>query len=145
MFFLERFAKKFGKTVTGVSREAMEQLAAYEWLGNIRELQNIIERAVVLSAHDSVTVGSDLIPFLDREPAMARSSAASSQPGWSHQVAPSPISSWGTLEDVERDHILNVLQSAKWKIEGTDGAAIQLNLHPNTLRSRLKKLGIKRP
>jgi predicted ATPase len=145
MFFLERLSKKFGKTVTGVSREVMDQLAAYDWLGNIRELQNIIERAVVLSPQDSVTVGSDLMPFLDRAPAMALSSAAGSQAGWSRQAAPSPISSSNTLEDVERNHIINVLESAKWKIEGTQGAAHLLNLHPNTLRSRLKKLGIKRP
>lgn len=144
MFFLERFSKKFGKTVTGVSREVMDQLAAYDWLGNIRELQNIIERAVVLSPQNSVTVGSDLIPFLDREVVMARSSAAGSQVGSLQEAAPS-ISSSNTLKDVERDHILNVLERAKWKIEGTDGAANQLNLHPNTLRSRLKKLGIKRP
>jgi len=145
MFFLERFAKKFGKTVTGVSQEVMEQLSAYDWLGNIRELQNVIERAVVLSPQNSVTVNSDLMPFLNREQATELSSAAVSYAGGSPPAAVRPISSSSKLEDVERSHILNVLENAKWKIEGAKGAANQLNLHPNTLRSRLKKLGIKRP
>ncbi len=145
MFFLERFAKKFGKTINGVSQEAMKQLTDYDWLGNIRELQNIIERAVVLSPQNSVTVGCDLMPFLKHESALARSSAAASHAAWSPHAAVSPIASSSKLEDVERSHILNVLENAKWKIEGPNGAANQLNLHPNTLRSRLKKLGIKRP
>jgi len=129
MYFLSRFAKRFGKKVDAVSEETMERLVSYPWPGNIRELQNVIERAVIL-AHGPVLE-------LDRELAPVGVGAGPAP-------AAAAVSAPGTLEDVERGHILAVLSQTAWVIGGPKGAARILNLHPNTLRSRMEKLGIKR-
>ncbi|HVT10338.1 MAG TPA: sigma 54-interacting transcriptional regulator [Polyangia bacterium] len=124
-FFVGKFAKKLGRPVADLSPEALQRLRAYAWPGNVRELQNVIERAVVLSQGDVLALASDL-----GEPA----------------AAPAPAASPGvTLEDVERRHIHAVLVDRNWLIEGDRGAAKALNLHPNTLRGRMRKLGLKRP
>ena len=103
----------------------MRQLMDYDWPGNVRELMHVIERAAILARSPVVQV-EDLVSRLtlqqEEEPAGAR-----------------------TLEDVERTHILTALEQASWVIEGTKGAAQVLGLHPNTLRYRLRKLGIQRP
>jgi predicted ATPase/transcriptional regulator with GAF, ATPase, and Fis domain len=138
MFFLSRFAKKFGKKIDGVSQETMDSLAHYQWPGNIRELQNIIERAVVLSQGPILRLGPDLIPTQVRDtPAEVKAAVAASADSTRSQSLP-------TLEEVERRHILAALRQARGTIEGPVGAARILNLHPNTLRSRMKKLGIHR-
>jgi len=107
----------------------MERLVSYPWPGNIRELQNVIERAMIL-AHGPVLE-------LDRELAPVGVGAGPAP-------AAAAVSAPGTLEDVERGHILAVLSQTAWVIGGPKGAARILNLHPNTLRSRMEKLGIKR-
>jgi transcriptional regulator with GAF, ATPase, and Fis domain len=129
MFFLARFAKDFGKPVEVVSQPTMDRLVAYDWPGNVRELQNIVERAVVLSSGRVLELGPDLLPV------------ARGQKGGPASAAPAPSE---TLEDVERRHIQDVLQQSRWVIEGEAGAAKRLGLHPNTLRSRMTKLGITR-
>jgi len=131
-FFLARFARRFGRPVETVSEEAMERLMAYAWPGNIRELQNVIERAVVLSRSRVLELDSDLLPAVTPGPASRSSRGA----------AGAALSS---LEEVERSHILAVLESTGGIIEGPRGAATILKLHPNTLRSRMEKLGIRRP
>jgi len=130
-FFVARFAKTFGKKVEAVSRETMERLTRYAWPGNVRELQNIIERAVVLSEGSMLELGPDLLPV----------SAAGAPPASSS--APSPGLDT-LLEEVERNHILAALEQAGGVVEGPRGAAKLLKLHPNTLRSRMEKLGIRR-
>ncbi|HEV8715047.1 MAG TPA: sigma 54-interacting transcriptional regulator, partial [Candidatus Binatia bacterium] len=140
-FFLSHFSKKFGKKIEGVSQEAMDLLMNYAWPGNIRELQNIIERGLVLCRGSVLMLGRDLLPA----PEMAVTPA----PFAGSKVelpATTPISGQGssTLEEVERHHILTVLDAVSWIIEGPKGAAKILNLHPNTLRSRMKKLRIQR-
>jgi len=122
-FFLDKLAKKLGKRVDGVSQDTMARLARYPWPGNVRELENVIERALILADGPVVQIDDQLL--LPR--ASAQSPAA------------------GTLDDVARVHILQVLTEAEWVIEGHRGAALRLGLHPNTLRSRMQKLGIKRP
>ncbi len=101
----------------------MQRLTAYCWPGNVRELENILERAVILATGPTLEIGPDVLS----EPVSATAAGA--------RLA---------LEDVERHHILNVLGRTGWVIEGPKGAATVLGLHPNTLRSRLKKLGIER-
>jgi formate hydrogenlyase transcriptional activator len=101
----------------------MEQLLAYRWPGNIRELENVLERAVILET-DSV---------LEIDPGIL-----------SARGAVSPTTERLSLEAVERDHISTVLDLTNWVIDGPRGAAKILGLHPNTLRHRLKKLGIER-
>jgi transcriptional regulator with GAF, ATPase, and Fis domain len=130
MFFLARFAKEFGKIVDAVSQPTMERLVAYDWPGNVRELQNIIERATVLASGRVLELGADLLPI-------ARLGAP---------APPSGSSSEGevTLEEMERRHIREALARSRGVIEGAGGAAKALGLHPNTLRSRMARLGITR-
>jgi len=126
-FFVQNFAKKLGKKVTQVSDDTMRRLAEYSWPGNIRELQNVIERAVILSTSHVLA--------LDEKLQQAAHVAGPT-------AAPALTAS---LKDAERRHIESVLTQAGWVIEGEHGAAKILGLHPNTLRSRMKKLGVKRP
>jgi formate hydrogenlyase transcriptional activator len=137
---IARFAKRFGKKVEGVSRETMARLMSYPWPGNIRELQNVIERAVVLSAGPTLRLDKDFVPVV----AAASSLEAAETPVQEAQPA-SPFSSGlPTLEEVERNHIVAALQQTDGVVHGPKGAARILNLHPNTLRHRMSKLGIKR-
>lgn len=139
MFYLSRFSKKFGKRVGAVSLETMDRLMNYAWPGNVRELQNIIERAVILSPGPNLLLDQDLLPG----PASARAAQqteALAQESLSDSPGPAELP---PLEEVERSHIVAALQRAGGVIEGPKGAARILNLHPNTLRHRMKKLGIK--
>jgi formate hydrogenlyase transcriptional activator len=122
-FLLDKFAARIGKSVDGVSQETMQRLTAYSWPGNVRELENILERAVILATGRTLEIGRDVLA----EPVSATAAGP--------RLA---------LEDVERNHILDVLGRTRWVIDGPKGAATLLGLHPNTLRSRLKKLGIER-
>jgi formate hydrogenlyase transcriptional activator len=137
-YFLSRFAKKFGRDVAGVARDTMERLVTYPWPGNVRELQNVIERAVVLSSGPILRLGPDLLPIAE---VVGHVDAA--EVDVPHGEAPS--TRLIPLSEVERLHIETVLTQTGGVIEGSAGAAKILNLHPNTLRSRMKKLGIHRP
>jgi formate hydrogenlyase transcriptional activator len=145
MFFLAQFAKKFGKRLEAVPQPTMDRLLGYSWPGNIRELQNIIERATVLTEGTVLMLDHDLVP-----PARASGrDAVDPPPGQDRRVKDSTPGQapprLGTLEEVERSHILTALEQTGWLVEGPKGAARILALHPNTLRSRMEKLGIKRP
>ncbi|HEY7096637.1 MAG TPA: sigma 54-interacting transcriptional regulator [Terriglobales bacterium] len=132
-FFVDRFSRQFGKRITGVAQDTMDLLSNYSWPGNIRELQNVIERAVVLCPGSVLRLGKDLLPATGDPPEEEIISTG----GASQRGAES-------LEQVEKAHILQVLKQTGGVIEGPRGAAKILNLHPNTLRSRMKKLGIER-
>ena len=140
-FFVERFARQFGKQITGIAQDTMDLLTRYDWPGNIRELQNVVERAVVLSRGPILKLGVDLLPAGSAVMASTDEVAGLGLDNHqSHDVIGDPSS----LEQVERRHIQSVLQKTDWVIEGERGAAKILDLHPNTLRSRMKKLGIER-
>ncbi len=159
MFFLSRFSRRFGRQMEGISQETMALLMNYDWPGNIRELQNLIERGVVLSNGSVLTISRSLLPTAQMGETelqgLAESAKTEDQPLVIAQAATQPAavpivvslppSSSTSLEDLQRKHILNVLAQTNWVIEGENGAAKLLNLHPNTLRSRLKKMGIQRP
>ena len=123
-FLVQKFATRIGKRIDGVTEPTMRRLIDYPWPGNIRELENVLERAVILTTGTTLGVVPDFVPVSDAAPA-AREQL--------------------TLESVERDHIVTVLQQTDWVIEGPRGAARLLGLHANTLRNRMKKLGIARP
>jgi transcriptional regulator with GAF, ATPase, and Fis domain len=123
-FFITKFAKKLNKQVQSISKETMERLMNYPWPGNIRELQNVIERAVVLAQGSTIQIDESLLGL---------------------SVGSQTQGSVETLEDVERGHIIRVLEQTNWVIDGKRGAASILDINPNTLRSRMQKLGIKRP
>ena len=141
MFFVQKHAKRIGRTVEGVSRDSLDRLAAYSWPGNVRELENVIERALVLS-HDGLldasqglmpSAAAPLVPMAAVMPPRGRADASP------REGAPA-----ARLDDVERAHIAATLERTGWVIEGARGAARILDLHPNTLRSRMKRLGLRR-
>ena len=144
LFFLARFSKKCGKEIQGVSQQTMDLLLGYPWPGNIRELQNVIERGVALCQGQVLQLGPDLLPlerpqadFQKAAPVVASGDAKKNdQTNGESGLLP--------LEEVERRHILTVLQKTDGIIDGHRGAAKILDLHPNTLRSRMRKLGITR-
>jgi len=133
-FFLAQFSKKFGRRIERVSEPTMDRLVRYAWPGNIRELQNVVERAAVLCQGAVLELDEDLLPVAA---AGSGNTAGETPPGRSAALA--------TLEEMERSHILAALERTGWLIEGPKGAAKMLALHPNTLRSRMDKLAIKRP
>jgi transcriptional regulator with GAF, ATPase, and Fis domain len=115
----------------------MRLLTGYSWPGNIRELQNIIERAVVLTEGTQLHIGEEIFSG-------PSSNGFAVKPGQQAEPVSEPPAVSGSLQDMERTHILAVLDQVNWVIEGPRGAARILNLHPNTLRSRMKKLSIRR-
>jgi formate hydrogenlyase transcriptional activator len=146
MFFLSQCAKKFGRRIDTIAPATVDRLVQYPWPGNIRELQNVIERATVLCEGLELELDQDLVPT------MAGTSAGSASPKLPSQPAPTTGPPSGeapsrllTLEEMERAHIEAVLEQTGGLIEGPNGAARVLAIHPNTLRSRMEKLGVKRP
>ena len=124
-FLVDKFATRAGRRLDGVSPETMRRLVAYRWPGNIRELENVLERAVILATGPTLDFEVDAELAADPD-------------------VPEGDPSDSSLEAVERRHIVSVLRQTRWVIEGPRGAAQVLGLHPNTLRSRLKKMGIAR-
>jgi len=141
-FCISRFSKRLGKKIEGVSRESMENLVNYPWPGNIRELQNVIERAVVLSVDSTLRLDRDLMPVAGSTKGMAAPETDAPDHRPDHRNSPQPLL---TLDEVDRNHILSALQHTGGVVDGPKGAARILNLHPNTLRHRMDKLGIKGP
>jgi formate hydrogenlyase transcriptional activator len=134
LLFLQRCAARFARPVRRIAPETLQRLTDYDWPGNVRELQNIVERAVLLSDGPVLEVGPDLLSGASATMASAPETAAAHPPGSGRG---------GTLEDVQRSHILEALERTNGVIEGPGGAAARLGIHPNTLRSRMKKLGIR--
>ena len=121
--FIECFNRQFNKNIKGLTPEALERLRSYDWPGNVRELKNLIERAVILAR--GPLIGPRDMLNQATEPSM-------------------PPASSLRLEDIERSHLVRVLSESDWVVEGRKGAAAKLGLNPSTLRSRLKKLGIRK-
>jgi len=138
LHFLSRAARKTGKAVRGIGTAALEQLLRYDWPGNVRELENLIERAVVLSAGPALELNAifPAQPTFAKKPSMPPKAPSAAPPASSAR----PLS----MEEVERAHLLSVLESTQWIIEGPRGAAQALAVSPSTMRSRMKKLGIRR-
>jgi len=120
--FIERYSRKMGKQIMSIQKDTMSVLQDYSWPGNVRELESIIERAVIL-CHGQVLQLADKLDLL----------------------SPSLSSAVRTLEELERNQIIKILSETRWRIEGKNGAAAILGLHPSTLRARMHKLGVVRP
>ena len=120
-YFVNQHASKMGKRIEKVNQKTMRRLTEYAWPGNIRELENVIERSVILSSES----------ILEIEDEFALPSSTHLDQEEKELV---------TLHDVERNHIVEILNQTGWVVEGRKGAARILDLHPNTLRGRMKKL-----
>ncbi len=123
--FVRKYETKMGKKIASVSPDVIDALMKYNWPGNIRELENIIERALIVNPGDILTTG-DWIP------------AASGNNKKSNGLAPAARK----MEEVEREHIIAILKETNWKVSGEKGAAKLLGLNATTLEARMKKLGI---
>ena len=127
-FFLERLTKKLAKPVRGLRERDLRAMQQYSWPGNIRELEHVLEQAVIVSTG----------PFLE----FAGFSAAAAQAS-----PPIPLPDQApikTLRDQERDHILAALKRTGGRVSGPNGAAVLLDINAKTLEARMKKLGIRR-
>jgi formate hydrogenlyase transcriptional activator len=124
--FAQQFSRRMKKSIENIPAESMDVLTRYDWPGNIRELQNLIERAVILSAGPTLDV-----------PVAALNGRRSSP---AHQEAET-----ATLEQAERKHIIGALEGTNWVIGGPNGAAVRLGMKRSTLQFRMRKLGIVRP
>jgi formate hydrogenlyase transcriptional activator len=123
--FAQQFARRMKKTIETIPAETMSALVEYDWPGNIRELQNLIERAVILSPGPALMV-----------PPTATN-------GRAHAAAREETGE--TLEHAERRHILSALETSRWVLAGPNGAAARLGMKRSTLQFRMRKLGIARP
>ena len=121
--FVERVSRRYNRPIHTVPPDVVSQLRHYGWPGNVRELEHVIERAIIMSTDGVLTLAEPLVDV----PNMAENAVSGSR-----------------LTDVERAHILRVLRSTAWQIEGSDGAASILGVPASTLRSRMIKLGIRR-
>lgn len=125
-YFANKYMRKMKKNIEGLSPLTVHRLREYAWPGNIRELENVIERAVILCTSNMLEIGGELLGA-SATPSTATSSTFA-----------------GSLEDVERAHIVATLARTKGVVNGNDGAAGILKINPSTLRSRMRKLGITR-
>ena len=121
--FVNRFAGMLGKDIDTIPNDTMDKLVNYSWQGNVRELENVIERGVILSSDNVLKIQDALINTKDKK---------------------EQDDSLVPLVEMEKAHIIKVLEFTEWRISGEQGAATILEMHPNTLRSRMSKLGIRR-
>jgi formate hydrogenlyase transcriptional activator len=135
-YFVQRFSRSLNKEVEYIPADAMDALSNYAWPGNIRELENLLERAVLLSPGKELRVPLSEIKSTSAVAAESSSSSPSSA---------SLTSSISTLEEAERQHILRALKHTQWRIAGPKGAAVLLGMKRTTLQARMRKLGIRRP
>jgi PAS domain S-box-containing protein len=128
-YFVARIAARIRKDIRHIPTVTMDQMMAYEWPGNIRELKNVIERAIITSPGDALALPEALggsVPLME-------------------SIVPDHHGGLPTLESIERNYITRVLQSTGWRLSGPKGAAKILDMNPSTLRYRIKKLGIATP
>jgi PAS domain S-box-containing protein len=123
-YFTDKYSRRMRKNIDRIPRNAIDSMMRYPWPGNIRELEHLIERSVIISVGTTLSIKEQQL-----RPPRSRSGSEKIK----------------KLATIERDYIAHVLGLTNWKIEGPNGAAAILDIHPSTLRFRLKKLGIKRP
>ncbi len=121
-YFVTKYTRKLGRSIRTVPDDVVGALVAYDWPGNIRELENVVERAVILTQNSTLELG-----------------------GWLPRSGPmSEVTRVSTLDEAQRQHIVDALEFTNWQVSGDRGAAKLLGIKPTTLSSRMKKLGIER-
>ena len=144
-FFVQKYAPRVGRRVEGIDSEAMRRLVEYSWPGNIRELENIVERALILNSAPMLHIDADVLPKTTLATANQQAAvAASANTGSAEVGARAGSVSTNDLDSIQRDHILTILRETNWVIEGSRGAASRLGLKPATMRHRMRKLSIVR-
>jgi chemotaxis protein methyltransferase CheR len=121
-FFVDKISKRLGKSIERIPTSVMNTLQEYQWPGNVRELENVLERAVINSSGPKLRLVDEL-----KKPQKELTNTQK------------------TLEEVERDYVIRVLEQTNWKVSGKNGAAEILGLNRSTLRARIRKLGIRQP
>ena len=134
--FVRQLAKKMGKEIETVPQDAMAALQNYDWPGNIRELRNVIERAMIITRGPALRLSDDM--------GSKTTGDGTPFPPPPFDAEPAQFPAAETLEQGEYNLILRTLKRVNWKVEGPGGAAELLDIHPSTLRTRMKKLGITR-
>jgi formate hydrogenlyase transcriptional activator len=132
--FTQQFSRRMKKVIDTIPSAAMDALCRYHWPGNIRELQNVIERAVIISASPVLNVDVSDLKFPNAGPPVEKTASPKSTNGALHEV----------LEETERQQILRALKECDWVVAGRDGAAALLGMNRSTLQVRIRKLGISR-
>ncbi len=122
-YFIKQYSKKLGKNIRRISVKSHDKLLSYNWPGNIRELQNVLERNIVLSKGSTLHIEDQFIDNIESQ----------------------DNADLMRLENIERNHIIKILEKTNWKVHGDKGAASILDINPSTLRARMRKLGIERP
>ena len=144
-FLVAKFAARVGVRLDSIGQETLERLSSYSWPGNIRELENVLERAVILSNGPTLEIDQKVFSAAKDRPLPAEGPIPpAADPARPAGIERSPDRPMESLESNERNHILAALTQTHWVIDGPRGAAKILKMHPNTLRSRMKKLGITR-
>jgi PAS domain S-box-containing protein len=122
-FYVQKISKRLGKTIEIIPKSVMSTLQNYHWSGNVRELQNVLERAVINSSGPTLHLADEL----SKQPSMDLTGSKK------------------TLEEVERDYIMRILEKTQWKVGGKNSASEILGLNRSTLRARMRKLDIRKP
>jgi len=134
--FVQQFARRLSKSIDTILSETMTMLVRYPWPGNIRELQNVVERAVILTTGPVLTVSTDDLRVPDNAPVAPAAEAAQLQAAPNRNIRV-------VLDDAERQQILAALEQTNWTVAGPKGAAVRLGMKRSTLQSRMQKLGIR--
>jgi len=148
-FFAQKYAPRVGRRIDGVDPDTLMALSRYPWPGNIRELENLVERALILNTSTALKIPPEMLAVDSGTQHAEIAAAATGLHRAPSFPVPSPTEEIEDTENtglhhVQREHILRVLNATHWIIEGNSGAALKLGMKPATLRHRMKKLGIAR-
>jgi formate hydrogenlyase transcriptional activator len=143
-YFAQKYCLRLNKKITSISSDSIEAMCSYDWPGNIRELENFIERAVILSRGSELELPLGELRPREDSPGMFIAERRTTNRRRPHSISESRLSETATLKQAECQHILQVLQDTHWQIGGPNGAASRLGMKRTTLNSRMKRLGISR-
>ncbi len=140
--FVAQKQRRLGKSITSIPCETMDELTRYNWPGNVRELENVVERAMILARGTALVLAESLGQAAREPPVESAVRQLDDRPA---AAGPAERNGLQSMDEVERAHLVSVLENCNWRIKGAGNAAALLGLAPNTLRARMRRLGILRP